>query len=92
MMKWQLRAECRDVDPEIFFPVAVQGTDAYNAQVTAAKSVCSRCSVVNECLEFAQVHVPIGVAGGLDEFERASLRRADEAGQPSPVEGCPAVV
>lgn len=90
-MKWQLRAECRDVDPEVFFPIAGQGTDAYHAQVKVAKSVCSRCSVRDECLEFAQAHIPIGVAGGLDEFERASLRRAEEAGQPTFNEGCPAV-
>jgi len=73
---WMHRAACRDVDPELFFPVAAPGTERYVGQVRAAKAACAPCPVLAECLAFALVLLPVGVAGGLDEFERAEVRRA----------------
>jgi WhiB family redox-sensing transcriptional regulator len=72
---WVERARCIGVDPELFFPVGSTGPAL--AQVEAAKSVCARCDVRAECLEWAlSTRQDSGVWGGLSEDERRSLRRA----------------
>ena len=72
---WDL-AECRRVDPEVFFPVS--GIGPARTQLTRAKAVCARCGVRQKCLEFAlatdEVH---GVWGGTSEDERRILLRRD---------------
>ncbi len=74
-MEWVHRAKCRDVDPELFFPVGTTGPAA--AQIEAAKEVCVKCSVRDECLEWALVTgQDAGVWGGTSEEERRSIRRA----------------
>lgn len=70
---WRVRAACRDVDPELFFPIGDCGPEL--EQVAAAKAVCARCPVVAECLPFALVALSEGVAGGLTGEERRQLRR-----------------
>lgn len=68
---WRERGACREVDPELFFPV---GTNP--GQVARAVSVCRRCDVAAECLEWAMAHdVQFGVWGGLGEQEREHLAR-----------------
>lgn len=74
-MDWVQRARCRDEDPELFFPIGTTGPAA--AQVEMAKSVCMRCDVRAECLEWAlATGQDAGVWGGLSEEERRALRRA----------------
>ncbi len=74
-MEWVHRAKCRDVDPELFFPVGTTGPAA--AQIEAAKVVCGQCSVRDQCLEWALVTgQDAGVWGGTSEEERRSIRRA----------------
>lgn len=94
---WRERALCQGFDPELFFPVARRGTQPYITQVARAKAICSLCPVRRECLRFALARLPIGVAGGLDEYERAALRKelgrrwASSEGNPSSpvlVTGC----
>jgi Transcription factor WhiB len=70
---WRHRAACRDVDPEVFFPVAEQGPE-YEAQVNGAKAVCAACPVWAACLVWALDALPYGVAGGLSETERRQER------------------
>ncbi len=72
--KWQVRAACRSVDPELFFPLAETGP-VFEQQVGAAKAVCARCPVRRECLAEALERIPCGVAGGLTEQERRRLLR-----------------
>jgi hypothetical protein len=50
--EWIARAGCREVPPEVFFPVAVAGP-AFERQVAAAKAVCAGCPVRSECLAAA---------------------------------------
>ncbi|MBN9102332.1 MAG: WhiB family transcriptional regulator [Pseudonocardia sp.] len=79
------RAACRSVDPEIFFPAAVEGPE-YEMQVSVAKAVCAGCPVLAECLAWALGHQPDGIAGGMTEHERRqdrALRRG--TGRRSPV-------
>jgi WhiB family redox-sensing transcriptional regulator len=71
---WRVRVACRDVDPELFFPVGDWGPVVV-AQLADAKAVCARCPVVAECLSFALVALPEGVAGGLTGEKRRVLRR-----------------
>lgn len=73
---WREHASCRNYDPELFFPIAGRGSEPYVKQVAEAKTVCSFCPVREQCLNFAMERIQTGVAGGLDEFERAALRRA----------------
>lgn len=74
-MEWVHRAKCRDVDPELFFPIGTTGPAA--AQIEAAKQVCVNCTVRDECLEWAlTTGQDAGVWGGTSEEERRSIRRA----------------
>ena len=78
---WLARAACRGVDPEMFFPVAETGP-AREDEVARAKTVCAGCPVRAACRAWALVALPHGVAGGLDEHERAELRRGRGVRQP----------
>lgn len=76
MSDWRHYAACLGTDLDLWFPVAVEGTPAYVAQVTEAKSICARCPVRAQCLEWALAVQSDGVAGGLDASERSALRTA----------------
>src|SRR6266536_1082482 len=68
-MDWRHRARCRDVDPELFFPVGTTGPA--EAQVQAAKAICALCPVREECLQWAlDTAQDAGVWGGLSEEVR----------------------
>lgn len=69
---WRHRAACRNVDPDLFFPVGASGPAL--AQIERAKAVCTGCPVVAECLAFALVALPEGIAGGMTFAERARAR------------------
>ncbi len=74
-MEWVHRAKCRDIDPELFFPVGTTGPAA--AQIDAAKAICVQCTVRDDCLEWAlTTGQDAGVWGGTSEEERRSIRRA----------------
>jgi WhiB family redox-sensing transcriptional regulator len=73
-MDWRKRAVCRNVDPELFFPVGTKGPALL--QIAEAKQVCAGCPVMSECREWAlESRQEYGVFGGLDEDERRALRR-----------------
>lgn len=81
-MDWRHEAACLDEDPELFFPNPATGL--VGLQIDAAKAVCQRCSVVDQCLSFAvRVGLEAGVWGGLSEQERRS-QRPGKAGQNQP--------
>lgn len=67
--RWQVRAACRTMDPELFFPERGE-TQA------EAKAVCATCPVRRDCLKYAidncERH---GIWGGLSERERRKIRR-----------------
>lgn len=72
---WTSFAACRqpDVDPEWFFPVSDVGPARH--EVAAAKSVCARCPVARECLDWAlQAAEPAGIWGGATPEERRTMR------------------
>jgi WhiB family redox-sensing transcriptional regulator len=66
---WKNRGQCRQVDPDSFFPE--KGGSAKDA-----KRVCRSCPVRLQCLEFAlENDERFGVWGGLSERERRRVKR-----------------
>ena len=61
-------AECRGLDPELFY---AEG----GAAVAKAKAVCARCPLRMKCLEWAIAREEFGVWGGTTARERAAIRR-----------------
>ena len=69
---WKTEGLCAEVGGELFFP---EKGDLRSAR--AAKSVCRRCAVIDECREYAMdAHEPYGVWGGMSERDRRLLRAA----------------
>jgi WhiB family redox-sensing transcriptional regulator len=74
IMDWRHEAACREVDPELFFPIGNSGPALL--QIDEAKQVCRRCSVMEECLRWAiESGQDAGVWGGMSEDERRTLKR-----------------
>ncbi|MGP3913530.1 WhiB family transcriptional regulator [Nonomuraea sp. 10N515B] len=72
MLDWTRRAACLDLDPELFFPISLEGPS--QSQVERAKSVCHRCPVREPCLEYAlATRQAYGVWGGTDPEQRREL-------------------
>lgn len=68
--RWQARANCLGVDPDLFFPER-------GASTREAKGVCAGCEVRVECLEYAlRNSEKFGIWGGMSERERRRIRRA----------------
>ncbi|MFD0887055.1 WhiB family transcriptional regulator, partial [Streptosporangium algeriense] len=83
---WRDRADCQSVDPELFFPRVADtrgGERAETRAYAAARKVCARCPVQQECRAYAldrdERH---GMWGGLTPGQRRRLlnRQASAAG------------
>ena len=73
--EWLDAGACRSEDPDLFFPITASGPSAQ--QIAAAKAVCQRCGVQNECLHYAlESHQSFGVWGGTSEEERLRMTPA----------------
>ena len=73
-MDWRHRAACREVEPELFFPIGTTGPAL--RQVEEARAVCQRCDVTEVCLNWAiETGQDAGVWGGMSEDERRALKR-----------------
>jgi WhiB family transcriptional regulator, redox-sensing transcriptional regulator len=70
---WRKDAACRDVDPELFFPISKTAL----GQIEKAKRICHICPAQHQCLTWAlEVGVTDGVWGGATPEERRVIRRA----------------
>jgi WhiB family transcriptional regulator, redox-sensing transcriptional regulator len=68
---WRAYAACKSEDPELFFPVGQK-----DAQIEAAKLICRRCIVIDDCLTFGiSSGSDFGIWGGMTEEERRELKR-----------------
>lgn len=68
-MTWWDQAACRGMDPELFHPHKSDGAEL-------ALGVCGRCSVREACRDHAFASgEPLGVWGGVPEWERRAERR-----------------
>lgn len=70
------RVACRDVDPELFFPVGETGAALLQAE--DAKQVCRSCLAIAPCLDFALAIGAEGVWGGTTTEERKTLKRRQQ--------------
>lgn len=78
--EWLDAGACRTEDPELFFPITASGPSA--RQIDAAKAVCHRCGVQDQCLHYAlENHQSYGVWGGTSEEERGHMSPAKPADQ-----------
>jgi WhiB family redox-sensing transcriptional regulator len=69
--EWQQEGACRAEDTELFFHPDNERGPTRAAREQAAKAVCARCPVVQQCREHALAsREPYGVWGGLSEPER----------------------
>ena len=62
---WTNRANCTDpsINPDWFFPISEHDT---SLEQRAALSICQKCPVKIECLNYALEHWPLyGIWGGL---------------------------
>ena len=83
-MSWRESAACRDVDPDLFFPIGTGGLTL--VQIGEAKAVCARCPVRERCLEWAlDVGQVEGVWGGTTESERRATRRRSARRKTEPI-------
>jgi WhiB family redox-sensing transcriptional regulator len=74
IMDWRYVAACREVDPELFFPIGNSGPALL--QIEEAKQVCQRCPATQDCLRWAiDTGQDAGVWGGMSEDERRLLKR-----------------
>ncbi|WP_248583621.1 WhiB family transcriptional regulator [Nocardioides sp. InS609-2] len=72
---WADNALCASTDPEAFFPEK-------GGPTREAKSVCTRCTVAAECLDWALEHNErFGIWGGLSERERRRLATSSNTSQ-----------
>lgn len=72
--EWRELAACRDLDPNLFFPIGTTGPAL--DQIEAAKAICAQCPVLQPCLQYAlETNQEAGVWGGLAEDERRRLRK-----------------
>lgn len=79
---WRHAGACRERtpagkplhDPELWFPLGETGSAL--VQAAAAKAVCRRCPVMEQCLQWAlETGQDFGVWGGLTEGERRAMKR-----------------
>jgi len=71
---WQLEGACRGEDPGVFFHPEGERGPARAAREAAAKAICARCPVINECATQAlEIREPYGVWGGLSEDDREAI-------------------
>jgi WhiB family redox-sensing transcriptional regulator len=74
---WQFRGACRGEDPALFFaPSHIERKEERDSREAGAKSICHRCPVRADCLDYAiDTREGHGVWGGLNELERRALIR-----------------
>ena len=72
---WQIKAECRGPQAEVFFPPPhfERKVDRLQRE-RRAKRICDHCAVKDQCLEYSlSIREPHGIWGGLNENERKSV-------------------
>lgn len=74
---WRERAACLEYPAVIFFGLDDSESPAERrSREDMAKSICTRCEVRQECLEYAlATREPYGIWGGLTEIERKARLR-----------------
>lgn len=71
------QAACRGSDINLFYPNTAYKNSRGGSRFYQNKAItiCSSCSVKDECLEYSLHYEPCGVWGGKTEIERDIIRR-----------------
>lgn len=73
---WRLRARCRNMDPNLFFPRDGEERGARARRERDAKAICAACPVLPSCrLHALTAREPFGVWGGTTEADRYQISR-----------------
>lgn len=82
---WRRRAACSGLDPELFFSSEdLENRQERREREAAAKAVCGRCQVSDECLAYAlEARERYGIWGGLTADERRDLGRRGAPSSPA---------
>ena len=72
--EWITQANCRGMNPELFFPSHENGRVRFKID-EQAKKACEECPVLEQCADWAVKHEAHGFQGGLTEQQRAQIRR-----------------
>jgi WhiB family transcriptional regulator, redox-sensing transcriptional regulator len=73
---WQLQGACRASDSSIFFAADGERGVRRLERESAAKRICARCPVLEQCRSHAlRVRERYGIWGGMTEEEREALYR-----------------
>lgn len=68
---WMEDANCLDRDSSEFFHPDGERGNSRRRRIVAAKEICSRCVVIEQCRKYSiDNNEPYGVWGGLSEDER----------------------
>ncbi|WP_306372233.1 WhiB family transcriptional regulator [Mycolicibacterium cosmeticum] len=74
--QWRLRARCRGMSADIFFPPDHESRVRRAEREEAAKRICRACAVQAKCFDHAVKNVePHGIWGGTTPGERRRLER-----------------
>jgi WhiB family redox-sensing transcriptional regulator len=84
---WMPLGACQGEDPELFFPIAVQGPAL--SQISAARAVCRGCAVAVMCLTYALETGQAGIWGGTTWEERRLIPRPHRGPASEPRAGPP---
>lgn len=68
---WNFEAPlCAEIDTNLFFP----DQDDNRVDARHAKSICSRCDHLTDCLEWAIEYNEVGIWGGTNQKNRAAIK------------------
>lgn len=67
---WVEEGECKGLT-EIFFAPPSERPQATSRREARARAICSRCSVFNQCREYARNNGEYGFWAGENEYDRA---------------------
>jgi WhiB family redox-sensing transcriptional regulator len=73
VLDWQQQGLCKRYQPEVFYsPDGERGAPKARREA-AAKAICSRCKVVDACLQWALDQREEGIWGGTTDKERKRM-------------------
>ncbi|MCZ4588228.1 WhiB family transcriptional regulator [Rhodococcus opacus] len=74
---WQLRARCRGMDINVFFPLDDETRGDRLRRERVAKQICLGCPVLRECRSYAVASLEeSGIWGATSEVDRRYLARS----------------
>jgi hypothetical protein len=72
---WIKQANCRNMNPNLFFPEEEKGSSAKKIYSEEVINACLNCPVLEPCQEWAVLHEGYGYQGGLTPQQRAKVRK-----------------